>query len=506
MKKKTIPPQKIRLRFPPSPTGPLHIGNARTLLFNYLFAKKYGGEVVLRIEDTDTQRSELKWIQEIIEQLKWLGIEWNEGPDIGGKFGPYKQSQRLDIYKKYLEKLLEENTAYYCFCLPDELEAKRQDQMSRGLAPKYDGTCKNISKETIEKNIRENKKSVIRFKIHEKKLKFSDLIRGDVEFDTSLMGDIVIAKNLVEPLYNFAVVVDDFLMGISHVIRGEDHISNTPRQILLQEALGFDKLTYGHLPLLLNPDKSKMSKRAGDVAVSDYHANGYLPDALINFMALLGWNPGHPSTGSGQTEKEIFSLSELIKEFSIEKVQKAGAVFNVQKLDSINSFYIRQKSTSALAKLCLPYLPEYAKKLPKKTTENIIALHQPRMKKLSDITTMADYFFVEKLQYDKNLLIWKEMGDEEVRESLQRSEKVLSSAKKFDSKNLENALLEEAATFAKNYGGTKEKFDRGYLLWPLRVALSGKSASAGPFEIAEVLGKEKTLQRIQTAIEIIKIG
>ena len=266
--------KEIRVRFAPSPTGPLHIGNARTLLFNYLFAKKYGGQIVLRIEDTDTQRSELRWIQEIIDELTWLGIEWDEGPDVGGKFGPYKQSQRLDIYKGYLEKLLQEKKAYYCFCLPEDLEAKRQDQQSRGLAPKYDGMCRDLLQKTIDQNFAKDTPSVIRFKIHEKKVKFTDLIRQEVEFDTSLMGDIIIAKTLNEPLYNFAVVVDDFLMHISHVVRGEDHISNTPRQILLQEALGFDKVIYAHLPLLLNPDKSKMSKRAGDVAVSDYHKNG----------------------------------------------------------------------------------------------------------------------------------------------------------------------------------------------------------------------------------------
>ena len=381
MLKKKQETKKIRLRFPPSPTGPLHIGNARTILFNYLFAKQNNGETVLRIEDTDKERSKLEWVQNIIDELKWLGIDWNEGPDINGNFGPYKQSQRTDIYKKYLEKLLSEKKAYYCNCTSEELEAKRQDQQSRGLAPKYDGKCR-------DKN---NISGVIRFKIESKKVKFNDLIRGNVEFDSGLLGDIVIAKNIETPLYHFVVVVDDHEMQISHVIRGEDHLSNTPKHILLQEALGFNQPEYAHLPLLLNADKSKMSKRAGDVAVSDYHKAGYLPEALINFMALLGWNPG--------TEKEIFSMKELIKEFSLEKVQKGGAVFNTQKLDHINGLYIREMPAPVLTKLCLEYLPEDHKNFSQKTLEKIVEVSKTRMKKLSDITELANLFFEDNLIY-----------------------------------------------------------------------------------------------------------
>jgi len=303
--------KQVRVRFAPSPTGPLHVGGARTALFNYLFAKKNKGKFILRVEDTDKERSKQQWTDEIIEELKWLGIKWDEGPDIDGKLGPYKQSQRTDIYEKYLRQLLDEGKAYYCFCSPEELEAKRQEQMSRGLAPKYDGTCSRLSKQDVDKKTANDQQSVIRFKVHAKKVKFADLIRGQVEFDAGLLGDIVVAKDFKNPLYHFAVVVDDQEMKISHVIRGEEHLSNTPRQILLQEALDFDKLIYAHLPLMLNMDRSKMSKRQGDVAVSDYRKNGYLPEALVNFMVLLGWNPG--------TEKEVFSLSQLIKEFLIEK-------------------------------------------------------------------------------------------------------------------------------------------------------------------------------------------
>lgn len=505
----------VRVRFAPSPTGPLHVGSSRTALFNYLFAKNPPGggkgKFVLRIEDTDIERSEQKWTDEIIEQMKWLQIQWDEGPDIDGEFGPYKQSQRLDIYEKYLKQLLEEKKAYYCFCTEKELEDKRQEQMSRGVAPKYDGKCANLSPEVVKKNMAEGKSCVIRFRIEDKKIKFNDLIRGQVEFNAGLLGDVVIAKDIKTPLYHFAVVVDDFLMQISHVIRGEEHLPNTPRQILLQQALGFYQPEYAHLPLMLNPDRSKLSKRQGDVAVADYHNQGYLPEALVNFMVLLGWNPG--------TEKEVFTLAQLVKEFSIEKVQKAGAVFNIQRLDYLNGLYIREKPIEKLTELCEPYLKEAGLLIAGQTSPNtlqkIVEISRTRMKKLSDIASLADFFFGDKLTYDKDLLQWprpqsgrgssiesgNKVGDEATKESLEFSEKILSEIKKWEIKELEEQMFAASERFnaEKNY---PEK-NKGYLLWPLRVALSGKSMSPSPFEIADILGKEKTLKRIQDAIKIL---
>ena len=479
----------VRVRIAPSPTGALHIGTARSALFNYLFAKNNKGKFVLRIEDTDLERSDLKWTQDIIDGLKWLGIEWDEGPDIGGKFGPYKQTQRLDIYKKYLKKLLEENKAYYCFCTAEELEEKRQEQMNRGVAPKYDGKCSHLSKEIVEKNLADKKPSVIRFRVSSKKVKFDDLIRKEVEFDAGLFGDLVIAKDLKTPLYNFAVVVDDFEMQISHVIRGEDHIANTPKQILMQEALGFFTPKYGHLPLILAPDRSKMSKRFGSVAITEYKEQGYLPEAIVNFMALLGWNPG--------TEKEVFSLSQLAKEFSIEKVQKAGAIFNLQRFDFINGFYIREKPIEKLTELCRPYLKEAGLLVEGQVSEDklekIIEVSKTRMKKLSEISELSSFFFQDKLSYDKNLLKWSTMGDEDIKKSLETSEKILSETKEWNLQSLEKVLVKEAESFNKN---------KGFLLWPLRVALSGKQFSPSPFEIADILGKEKTLKRIEQAIKM----
>ena len=504
---------EIRVRIAPSPTGFLHIGTARAALFNYLFAKHEGGKFILRIEDTDLARSDPKFEKDIIESLEWLGIQWDEGP--------YRQSERLPSYVNYLDKLLKEDKAYRCFCSEEELEVQRQYQMSLGQPPLYNGKCRELSKSEVEKYLAEGKPSIIRFKCPAKKIVFHDLVRGRLEFDSKLIGDFAIAKNLAAPLYNFAVVVDDFEMKISHVIRGEDHISNTPKQILIQEALDFPRPKYAHLPLILGSDRSKLSKRHGATAISEYQKAGYLPAALVNFMAFLGWNPG--------TEREIFSLPSLIKEFSLEKIQKGGAVFNVKKLDSLNGFYIRQKSLDRLTELCLPYLiedglitpkPEARPTAPKleflgssgieflktfvvnETKEEIdfellkktVSIYQERLKKLSEISELTDFFFKDKLAYDRGLLKWGEMSDKEIKASLDKLEKTLSKVKSgdFNKENLGKILMPEAEIMG----------DRGKLLWPFRIALTGKRASAGPFEIAEILGKEKTLARIKKAREL----
>jgi len=542
---KFIKPGEVRTRFAPSPTGFLHIGSARTALFNYLFAKKYEGIFVLRIEDTDIERSKKEYEKDLIESLKWLGIEWDEGPVLIsqeeikelpisksqipkkylGNYEPYRQSERLEIYKKYLEKLLEEGKAYCCFCSEEELEAQKQYQMSIGEAPHYNGKCAKFKKEEVKKLLSEGKKAVIRFKTPAKKVIFEDIIRGNVEFDTALLGDIVIARDLTSPLYNFSVVVDDFEMKISYVIRGEEHLSNTPKQVLFQEALGFPPVKYAHLPLILGPDRSKLSKRHGAMSINQYKEEGYLPEALINFMAFLGWNPG--------TEREIYSLNSLVKEFELPRVQKGGAVFNIKRLDFLNGFYIRQRSIDKLTELCLPYLieeglitqefetkqypPAYGAKeiTPSyKITETkekisfdylkkIISIYQERLIKLSEISGLVDFFFKDKIEYDKELLKWKDASDKEIKTALEKLEKLLSKIKNEDwnRENLENILISEAENFGKEI---RQIGDRGYLLWPFRIALSGKRASAGPFDIADILGKEKTLKRIKRAKELLK--
>ncbi len=465
-----------RVRIAPSPTGPLHIGTVRTALFNYLFAKKYGGEFILRIENTDLERSDSKWEKDIIDGLKWIGIDWDEGP--------IRQSERIEIYAKYLQKLIDDDKIYHCFCSEDELEAMRQEQMARGEAPKYSGRCRNLSKDEIEWRMAKGQKSIFRFKTENSKIVFKDIIRDDVEFDTSLMGDIAVAKDLATPLYNFAVVVDDFEMGITHVIRGEDHISNTPKQILLQEALGFPRPQYAHLPLILGPDKSKLSKRHGAVSLNEYKNEGYLPEAMLNFMAFLGWNPG--------IDKEIYSMEELISDFSLEKVQKSGAIFNVKRLEYINGVYIRQKRLDELVNLCLPHLKVENQKFD--YVKKIIALYKDRLKKLSEIGELTDFFFKDVLEYNKELLRWKKMTDEEIYASLDEIEKLLLEIKERDwtKENLEKIIMPVAGS----------RGDRGEFLWPLRVALTSQDASAGPFDIAEILGREKVLKRIRDARDL----
>lgn len=515
----------VRVRVAPSPTGTLHVGTARTALFNYLFARKHGGVFLVRIEDTDKERSKKEFELDIMSSLSWLGLDWDEGPleEDGkekGAFGPYRQSERTDIYRSFIRKLLKEDRAYHCFCTSQELEAQKQYYASLGKPWKYSGTCAKRSKEEQERLLKEGKPSIIRFRTKTKKIAIQDLIRGHVEFSTDVLEDFSIAKNEETPLYNLAVVIDDHEMQISHVIRGEDHIPNTPKQILLQEALEFQTPSYAHIPLLLAPDRSKISKRKGAVSVKEYREMGYLPEALVNFLALLGWNP--------DTEKEIFSLSSLVKEFSIEQVHKSGAIFDIQKLDFLNGSYIRQKSDEEFTELCIPYLveqgllqPTFSSKsyppayggmdlsqkflsegkeeIPFRTIVRVVSLYKERVKRLSEVAELVDFFFKRQIEYPQGLLSWKGAGEQETIESLQESLRIISSLGKeqFSEEFLEKLLLQKAEEFSEQQGGKK---DRGKLLWPLRAALSGKKASAPPFALLAVLGKEKSIERINNAI------
>lgn len=516
----------VRTRFAPSPTGPLNPGGVRTALFAYLFAKRYGGKLILRIEDTDAERSKKEWEQDIFESMQWLGLNWDEGPNPNpekgegeyiGEYGPYRQSERKGIYAKYLKKLIDEDKAYYCFCSKEELEAYKQYAMSQGLPPVYPGKCRDLDQATVQKYLGENKPFLIRFKTPKgQKISFNDAVRGKVEFDSSLLGDFSLSKGFENPLYNFVVVIDDHEMKVTDVVRGEDHISNTPKQILLQEALGLSKVRYAHLPLILNEKKQKLSKRDNVLPISAYKKDGYLPEAMNNFVAMLGWNPG--------TDEEVFSLERLASEFSVEKIQKAGAVFNPQKLDWLNGFYLRQKPLKELTKLCIPYLEERGliKKnekmmrpedelLPETsysiiaTGENIfeddlekaVALYKERLKKLSEIGELVDFLFMGTLDYPAEMLRWKKMANgQELIDALNKIIGLLSSIeeKDFVKENLEKILLQAAETMP----------DRGYLLWPMRVALTGKLNSAGPIDIAATMGKEKTIKRIEEALSKIR--
>lgn len=478
----------IRVRLAPSPTGPLHIGTARTGLFNFLFARKMGGTFVLRIEDTDLERSEPKYEKDILQNLDWLGIEWDEGPLVSGgykgDFGPYRQSERLDTYERHLLKLLEDGKAYYCFCSEEELEIGRQEMLARGVAPKYSGKCATMDTKVVEEKIGAGIKSVIRFRMPETRIVFHDLVRGPVEFDVALTGDIVIAKTPRIPLYNFAVVVDDYEMNISHVIRGEDHISNTPKQIALQQALGFPTPHYAHLPLILDKNRAKLSKRFNAVSLSDYKNTGYLHESLFNFIALLGWHPSELNT-------EIFSQQELARLFELERVQKAGAIFDIEKLNWINSHYIKTKTIEELLKDVVAFVPEEWKKDEVKLLA-ILELQRGRMKRLSEFDELARFFF-QLPEYAGELLVWKEMSFERARENLSSVSELL--------KNLSDRLGWNKEVLEAHIMPFAEERGRGEVLWPFRVSLSGQKMSPGPFEIAEILGREETLQRIKIAIE-----
>ncbi|MDI6717550.1 MAG: glutamate--tRNA ligase [Patescibacteria group bacterium] len=473
---------EIRVRLAPSPTGLFHFGTARTALFNWIFAKNQGGKFILRVEDTDFERSEKKYEEDIINGLKWLGLNWEEGPDIDGSYGPYRQSERLDIYEKYLKQLIEEKKAFHCFCSKEEIEADRQAMISQGLSPKYGGRCQNLSEEKVNERLRKGEKAVIRFKMPAVRLEFSDLIRDKISADMGLIGDIVIARNLKSPLFYFAGVVDDYAMKISHVIRGEDHISNTPKQIMLQRALGFPEPQYAHLPLILSPDRSKLSKRYIDASLNDFQSQGYLPEAMNNFMAFLGWHP--------KDDREIITMKEIIKEFDLKRIQKAGAVFNLEKLEWLNAQHIRKLSDNDLTERLKNFIPEKWR-LEKELIGKIIKFEKERIKKLSDFKEIAEFFF-ELPNYDKDMLIWKTSNKEKTKIILE---------------NLYNEIKKMAES---DYAGLKEiimpiaeAWGRGEVLWPLRVALSGKETSPGPFEIIEILGKEKSLARVKIAINKI---
>ena len=483
-----------RVRIAPSPTGYFHIGTARTAIFNWLFAKKYGGKFIVRIEDTDKERSKIEFEKDIIEQIKWLGLDWDEGVEIGGDFGPYRQSECLDLYEKYLKQLISEKKAYYCFCTQEELEIKKQEMTARGESPKYDGYCRNLKPEEVEEKLKNKTPFVIRIKTPDKKISFSDMIRGKVEFDLSLFGDQVIAKNFREPLYNFAVVVDDHHMKITHVIRGEDHLSNTPKQIVLYESLEWEAPEFGHLPLILASDKSKMSKRFGDVSVAEYRKKGYLSEALFNFTVFLGW---HPEEKVGEGIKEILTKEQILELFDIKRVQKGGAIFNIEKLNWINSEYIKKLPINELVIQSLPYLEIFSKSKEIKNgkyLEKIIELHRERIKKLSDLPELVGYFF-ELSDYPKELLIWKDNILENTKGSIDFIVKLLTNLKEdnFTKNQLEAIIMPEA-----------EKIGRGELLWPLRVALSGLKNSASPFEIMPILGKKEILRRLKIAQEKIQ--
>ncbi len=480
---------EVRVRFAPSPTGFLHVGGLRTALFNFLFARNSGGKFILRIEDTDRARYVEGAVDNLINTLHWAGLNYDEGPVVGGNFGPYVQSERLAIYKKHIEMLLEKRVAYRCFCTPERLEAMRKEQERQKLQPKYDRTCLNLSENEINDNVAAGKAYVVRMRVPDNvTIKFSDIIRGDVEFSSERVDDQVLLKSDGYPTYHLANVVDDHLMEISHVIRGEEWLSSTPKHVLLYEAFGWDVPKFAHLPLLLNPDRSKLSKRQGDVAVEDYRDKGYLKEALVNFVALLGWNPGD--------DREIFSLQELENEFSLEKVNKSGAIFNVEKLNWLNFQHLRNKPEDEVLGMLKAHLASAGIDAAQFTDEYLIQVIDAMRERVSfvkDFTEKSPYFFSAPAAYEEATV--KKRWKPQSAEYLKKLAEELSALENPSKSDYEEALHRTAAALG---------VGNGQLIHPLRLAVSGMGEGPGLFDIVNILGKEETLRRINSAIESIK--
>lgn len=499
-------PNQIRVRFAPSPTGHLHIGNVRTALFNYLFAKKHNGTFILRIEDTDFDRVKKEYEESILEDLKWLGLIWDEGPDCGGNYGPYRQSERINLYKELADKLLKEGKAYKCFCSPEELEKKRKESLSKGLPPRYDGKCCHLSREEIVSYEQKGIKPSIRFKVDNGLIEFEDMVRGKMTFKGSDIGDFVILRSDGVSAYNFAVTVDDALMNVTHVIRGEDHLSNTPRQILLNQAMGFDIPKFAHLSMILGHDKSRLSKRHGAESVKELREEGYIPEAVINYLSLLGWSPPPPpppqvgrEKGRGDISKEdgreIMPLGDIIINFSIERVSKSPAVFDIKKLKWINSHYIKNKDIAELTELASPFLTKKGiniDKIDKNWLYKMMDAIRDNIETLSDIDKYTGIFFDETIKIEsENLEILKDNTAVEVSKLLR--EKV----------EAEKEITEDIAD--KIILGIKEKTNlKGKkLMMPIRIALTGKTEGPELKKIMEVLGKERIIKRIDLAQKLI---
>lgn len=483
--------EEIRVRFAPSPTGPLHIGGARSALFNYLFARGTGGKLILRIEDTDLERSSRESEINILNSLKWLGMDWDEGPDVGGPYGPYRQTERLELYQQFTDKLISSGLAYYCYCSEEELEAQRQEFMSKGELPRYNGRCHSLSAEEKQKLAEEGRKPVVRFRVPtDQDIIINDLVRGQVVFESNGIGDFVIVKSDGIPTYNFAVVVDDSLMKISHVIRAEEHLSNTPRQVLLYQGLGLPEPQFAHISLILGEDRSKMSKRHGATSVVQYQKLGYLPEAIINFLALLGWSPAG--------EQEIFTKEELFKEFSLERVAKNPAIFDQEKLRWINGMYIRQSSPERLMEITLPFMQKAGFISDNPSIDQLkwagmaIAALQERLTVIGEIGEQIKLLLGEEvsLENDEAGAVLREETFPLVINTFLEKIQALPELEPDIIKGLLKALAKEL-----KLGGKQ-------VYMPIRIALTGQMHGPELFYIIPILGKELLIKRIKRTTEL----
>jgi len=478
----------VRVRYAPSPTGLPHVGNIRTALFNWLFARHSGGSFIVRIEDTDVNRKVEGAVEAILDGLRWLGIDWDEGPEVGGEYGPYFQSQRLDIYQKAAQLLVTEEHAYPCYCSAQRLEQMRAEQAHRKQPPGYDRRCRNLSQEERAKFEAQGTIPVIRFKIPlEGQTRFNDLIKGEVAFDNSTLDDFVLLKSDGYPTYHLANVADDHSMKITHVLRADEWLSSTPRHMLLYNALGYQPPLFAHLPMILGTDRSKLSKRHGATAITEYRDLGYLPQAMMNFLALLGW--------ALDDHTELFTREELISHFSIERISKTSAIFNLDKLRWMNGVYIRKLSTDELTDLLMPFLdrdlPLSVKRpLSREYVKQVAPLIQERLTALGEAVALYDFFFVDKLAYNVDLLLGKRLTREDAARGLEAALERLQ-ALTFDAPSLEGMLRPLA---------TELGFKTGDFFGLLRVAVTGRTAAPPLFQTMASLGKERCLKRIEAAL------
>jgi glutamyl-tRNA synthetase len=479
----------VRVRYAPSPTGFPHVGNIRTALFNWLYARHTGGQFIVRIEDTDTARTVPGSLEAILDSLRWLGLEWDEGPEVGGPYGPYMQSQRLPIYHEITAKLIEEGFAYRCYCTAERLEAMRADQTASKQLLGYDRRCRDLSSEERAGLRASGVPSVVRFKTPvEGRTVFQDLLRGEVGFENSIIDDFVLLKSDGFPVYHLANVIDDHLMEISHVLRAEEWLSSTPKHILLYNALRFNPPQFAHLPLILGPDRSKLSKRHGAATLTEYRDQGYLQETMLNFLALLGWSLDETS--------ELFNRQQLVENFSIGRVSRTAAIFNKEKLDWMNGVYIRGLTLDDLTHRVLPFMekdlpPEVKRPLDINYVRQIVPLIRERIITLKDAAAYADFFFLDKLEYDSAMLIGKKMTPEATLTALKGAQEKLSSLESFSHELLEDTLRHLADDL-----GIKT----GQLFNPLRVATTAREAAPPLFETMAVLGKERCLARINAAL------
>ncbi|MDR7074816.1 glutamate--tRNA ligase [Fictibacillus barbaricus] len=483
----------VRVRYAPSPTGHLHIGNARAALFNYLFARHLGGKFIIRIEDTDQKRNIQGGEESQLNHLKWLGMDWDESVDIGGDYGPYRQMERLDLYQKYTDDLLSKGLAYKCYCTEEELEASREEQMAKGDTPVYDGRCRNLTDEDRAALEAEGRKPSIRFLVpQDRTITFDDMVKGEVSFESSGFGDFVIVKKDGIPTYNYAVVIDDHEMAISHVLRGDDHISNTPKQILIYDALGFEHPKFGHTTLIVNENRKKLSKRDESIVqfIEQYKDLGYLPEALFNFIALLGWSPGG--------EEEIFSREEFIKIFDPSRLSKAPAVFDTQKLTWLNNQYMKQQDPERIVELCIPHLVKAGRIAENLTPEEqewvtkLVALHLEKMSYGAEIVELTELFFKEEIEYEGEAEeVLQGEGVPAVMAAFLSQVENSGSFEAEDIKAMMKAVQKDTGQKGKN------------LFMPIRVATTGQTHGPDLPAAVALLGKEVIIKRLNNVLSKI---